>query len=363
MDSLTAVMTTDIKQEEPEMVVLDDDDGDDCCLRAPTPLDLAAAAAVAPFLAKTFDMVEDPATDAVVSWGAARNSFVVWDPHAFAARLLPLHFKHANFSSFLRQLNTYGFRKVNPDRWEFANAGFLGGQRHLLAGIRRRRGADTGRRPAASSSASSCAAEAGVIGVVDGELERLRRDREALKQELARLRVQQEASRATLLDMERRVLGTERRQEQCKAFLVRAIRNPSFLTSLARRNTLAAGDAVPVVKGKNKRRLLDDIPSPPPPPATEDGFTFEELALAAGVDVEAGVPTVKTESVGGITTDMIWYELLGDEQAEMDVEVEDLVTAAAAAAAEEMEPWEGMGEEEVQDLMLQIDCLAGSPSS
>jgi heat shock transcription factor len=70
-------------------------------------MDLAAAVAVAPFLAKTFDMVEDPATDAVVSWGAARNSFVVWDPHAFAARLLPLHFKHANFSSFLRQLNTY----------------------------------------------------------------------------------------------------------------------------------------------------------------------------------------------------------------------------------------------------------------
>ncbi|KAK1610854.1 hypothetical protein QYE76_034527 [Lolium multiflorum] len=356
MDSLTAV-TTDIKQEDPEMLVLDDDD--DCCLHAPTPMDLAAAAAVAPFLAKTFDMVEDPATDAVVSWGAARNSFVVWDPHAFAARLLPLHFKHANFSSFLRQLNTYGFRKVNPDRWEFANAGFLGGQRHLLAGIRRRRGADTGRRPAASSSASSCA-EAGVIGVVDGGLERLRRDREALKQELARLRVQQEASRATLLDMERRVLGTERRQEQCKAFLVRAIRNPGFLTGLARRNGLAAGDAAPVVEGKKKRRLLDDIPSPP---TTEDGFTFEELALAAGVDVEAGVPTVKTERAGGITTDMIWYELLGDEQAEMDVEVEDLVTAAAAAAAEEMEPWEGMGEEEVQDLMLQIDCLAGSPSS
>jgi heat shock transcription factor len=108
MDSLTAVMT-DIKQEDPDLVVLDVDDEDDtgCFLQAPTPMDLAAAVAVAPFLAKTFDMVEDPATDAVVSWGAARNSFVVWDPHAFAARLLPLHFKHANFSSFLRQLNTY----------------------------------------------------------------------------------------------------------------------------------------------------------------------------------------------------------------------------------------------------------------
>jgi heat shock transcription factor len=246
-----------------------------------------------------------------------------------------------------------GFRKVNPDRWEFANAGFLGGQRHLLAGIRRRRGApDTGRRPAAS--ASSCAEAGGGIGAVEGELERLRRDREALKKELARLRAQQEAASATLLDMERRVRGTERRQEQCKAFLARAIRNPGFLDSLARRSVLAAGEATPVVEGK-KRRLIDAVSSPSP----ADGFTFEELALATGVAVEAAVPA--SQSTGKVTTDMIWYELLGEEQAEIDVEVDDLV--AAAAAAEEMEPWDGMGEEDVQDLMQQIDCLAGSPSS
>jgi heat shock transcription factor len=247
-----------------------------------------------------------------------------------------------------------GFRKVNPDRWEFANAGFLGGQRHLLAGIRRRRGAPgTGCRPAAS--ASSCAeAGGGGIGAVEGELERLRRDREALKKELARLRAQQEAASATLLDMERRVRGTERRQEQCKAFLARAIRNPGFLDSLARRSVLAAGEATPVVEGK-KRRLIDAVSSPSP----ADGFTFEELALATGVAVEAAVPA--SQSTGKVTTDMIWYELLGEEQAEIDVEVDDLV--AAAAAAEEMEPWDGMGEEDVQDLMQQIDCLAGSPSS
>lgn len=60
-----------------------------------------------PFLTKTFDMVEDPSTDSVVSWSRGRNSFVVWDSHKFSTTLLPRYFKHGNFSSFIRQLNTY----------------------------------------------------------------------------------------------------------------------------------------------------------------------------------------------------------------------------------------------------------------
>lgn len=97
-----------VKQEVVEVVVLDGEEEGEAAAPVPLPAAMGVVAAVAPFLVKTFEMVEDPATDAVVSWGgAARNSFVVWDSHAFAARLLPLHFKHANFSSFLRQLNTY----------------------------------------------------------------------------------------------------------------------------------------------------------------------------------------------------------------------------------------------------------------
>ena len=60
-----------------------------------------------PFLNKTFQMVDDPETDPVVSWSEGRDSFVVWDSHEFSKNLLPKYFKHSNFSSFIRQLNTY----------------------------------------------------------------------------------------------------------------------------------------------------------------------------------------------------------------------------------------------------------------
>ncbi|GMP29198.1 hypothetical protein CsSME_00004406 [Camellia sinensis var. sinensis] len=37
-----------------------------------------------PFLNKTFEMVEDPHCDFVVSWSRARNSFIVWDSDKFS---------------------------------------------------------------------------------------------------------------------------------------------------------------------------------------------------------------------------------------------------------------------------------------
>ncbi|KAG8086174.1 hypothetical protein GUJ93_ZPchr0010g9165 [Zizania palustris] len=69
-----------------------------------------------PFLIKTYDMVEDASTDHVVSWAPA-----------------------ARASSFIRQLNTYGFRKIDPERWEFANEDFMRGHTHLLKNIHRRK--------------------------------------------------------------------------------------------------------------------------------------------------------------------------------------------------------------------------------
>ncbi|KAJ1429989.1 Winged helix-like DNA-binding domain superfamily [Sesbania bispinosa] len=102
-------------------------------------LECARKCSPPPFLLKTYMLVEDPATDDVISWNVEGTAFVVWQPAEFARDLLPTLFKHSNFSSFVRQLNTYGFRKVATNRWEFCNERFRKGEREVLSEIRRRK--------------------------------------------------------------------------------------------------------------------------------------------------------------------------------------------------------------------------------
>ncbi|CAK9181798.1 unnamed protein product [Ilex paraguariensis] len=106
----------------------------------------------APFLSKTYNLLEEEEERAgreavengsggrrIVSWNSDGNGFVVWSPAEFSELMLPRYFKHNNFSSFVRQLNTYGFKKTASKRWEFQHEKFHKGCRHLLMEISRKK--------------------------------------------------------------------------------------------------------------------------------------------------------------------------------------------------------------------------------
>ncbi|KAJ0254778.1 Heat stress transcription factor A-6b [Hirschfeldia incana] len=205
-------------------------------LSSPQPIEGLHESGPPPFLTKTYDLVEDSRTNHVVSWSQANNSFIVWDPQSFSVTLLPIFFKHNNFSSFVRQLNTYGFRKVNPDRWEFANEGFLRGQKHLLKTIRRRKTSSNNQiQPPQSTSQQqsldNCCLEVGRYGL-DGEMDSLRRDKQVLMMELVKVRQQQQSTKMHLALLEDKLNKTESKQKQMMSFLARAMQNPDFLQQL-----------------------------------------------------------------------------------------------------------------------------------
>ncbi|CAB9505397.1 stress transcription factor A [Seminavis robusta] len=63
------------------------------------------------FLKKTYKMI-DTCDSKVACWTADGDMFVVKDPDVFATSIIPQYFDHNKFSSFARQLNFYGFRKM-----------------------------------------------------------------------------------------------------------------------------------------------------------------------------------------------------------------------------------------------------------
>eukprot|EP00798_Chlamydomonas_sp_ICE-L_P003141 gene3141-13155_t len=193
-----------------------------------------------PFLQKTYDIVEDPSTDDIVSWGDQGASFIVHKQAEFVQQLLPKHFKHNNFSSFVRQLNTYGFRKVDASTWKFANDNFIRGRKHLLREIHRRK--STGPAPATltapdNAPANVLGAERGAIeignfGGVREQLECLRRDKNILMTELVRLRQAQAASDQKICAMQKRLEATEQQQQTIIHFFTSAFNNPGMLQQI-----------------------------------------------------------------------------------------------------------------------------------
>ncbi|CEG67196.1 hypothetical protein CU097_008562 [Rhizopus azygosporus] len=101
------------------------------------------------FVHKLYNMVIDNQYQHLIAWSYTGSSFIVCNILEFSRDVLPKHFKHNNFSSFVRQLNMYGFHKVNKSPrghrtlaenqiWEFSHPKFIKDRPDLLDEIKRK---------------------------------------------------------------------------------------------------------------------------------------------------------------------------------------------------------------------------------
>ncbi|GES90424.1 winged helix DNA-binding domain-containing protein [Rhizophagus clarus] len=113
-----------------------------------TPTPAAAHKTQAAFVNKLYTMVEDQSIQNLISWAPSGDVFSVSNPTEFSKSVLPQYFKHNNWQSFVRQLNMYGFHKVNDmfhanptsesQAWEFKHSDFRRGHLAALQNIKRK---------------------------------------------------------------------------------------------------------------------------------------------------------------------------------------------------------------------------------
>ncbi|EOA20741.1 hypothetical protein CARUB_v10001065mg [Capsella rubella] len=120
-----------------------------------------------------------------------------------------------------------GFRKIDTDKWEFANEAFLRGKKHLLKNIHRRRSPQSNQ-----TCTSSCNQSQGSPTEVGGEIEKLRKERRALMEEMVELQQQSKGTARHVDAVNQRLKAAEQRQKQLLSFLAKLFQNPAFLERL-----------------------------------------------------------------------------------------------------------------------------------
>jgi heat shock transcription factor len=181
-----------------------------------------------------------------------------------------------------------GFRKVDPDRWEFAHASFLRGQTHLLRNIIRRGssaaggggsgggGGGGGKRKDAAASAEPTAEDMAMVAT-----------------EVVRLKQEQRAIDDRVASMWRRVQETERRPKQMLAFLLKVVGDRDRLHRLVGDGQApdgGGGEPAAAESGeKRARRLLDSdgVGSFGPDAVDFAGFYSSGGAFGGDVAVDA----------------------------------------------------------------------------
>ncbi|KAH9300415.1 hypothetical protein KI387_011998, partial [Taxus chinensis] len=192
-----------------------------------------------------------------------------------------------------------GFRKVDPDRWEFAHKSFLRGQKQLLGSIRRRRSPHQGNAGSFSHGSLNelC---------IKYDLENFKKEKDAIVTEVVQLKKEQEDIDKEMEDMKRRLDLAERKPQQMISFLSTVIDNPDLITQRLQNRASLSG-------GKKRRRLLHKEPEENSPTFQLDGFGANALLadgfmgtglIADGFEIALmDIPHIDSKPIGGLISE------------------------------------------------------------
>lgn len=93
---------------------------------------------VSPFIKKLYIILENEYRIGAVKWGVTGRTVALVGTTEEVELVISGHFKNIKYSSFVRQLNIYGFSKL-PDAQEWMHPNFQRGRTDLLGHIRRKR--------------------------------------------------------------------------------------------------------------------------------------------------------------------------------------------------------------------------------
>lgn len=208
------------------------------------------------FVLKLWTMVNDPKNAAHIQWMPDGLSFQVVGREQFEKTVLPKYFKHSNFSSFVRQLNMYGWHKVQDvtagamqsgeETWQFKSPNFIRDREDLLDNIVRNKG----------SKGSDDEEEPDLHQILD-EIETIRQSQQNISEDLKRIRQDNELLWRENYQTRERHQNFSDTLEKILRFLASVYGNPGKILG----NSESIGSPVPA--SRNRLMLRDSADRSP----------------------------------------------------------------------------------------------------
>lgn len=162
----------------------------------------------------------------------------------FWFHLFFVHSSLLRYNTIYCKFSIQGFRKVDPDQWEFANDEFIKGQRHLLKNIHRRKPIHSHSTPSQQTSSTQLSSS---------ERREYENDITKLKHEAGSLRLQLQSYKRENQENENKLTSLKERLQDIKLKQKKMI---SFLAQLLEKPRISSSGLQHLESNSKKRRLL-----------------------------------------------------------------------------------------------------------